>query len=259
MRTASPSSGPAGHSVPRELVVAAKESSGPAREELIEAFLPRLRYLARRYRHVGGISQEELIQEGVAGLLAALARYDDTRENCFWTYAAWWVRSAMQSIVSELRGPVVLSDRALRRYASIERARRERLLLHGTEATLTELARDADLREDDVWRLQAASAPARGLDEPFPGGVGPSRPLLDTLADPAAQDPYDEVLYASATSEVPRLRAELSEREDLVVRGRFGFDGPEQPLSEIARSLGVTPERVRQIERDALRKMREAA
>jgi DNA-directed RNA polymerase sigma subunit (sigma70/sigma32) len=165
----------------------------------------------------------------------------------------------MQGVVSELRGPIVLSDRALRRHASIERARREQLVLHGTDATLTELALETDLREEDVWKLRAAAAPASALDESFPGADGPSRPLIDTLADPAAQDPYDDVLDAGPTSEVPRLRAELNEREDLVVRGRFGFDGPEQPLREIARALGVTPERVRQIEREALRKMREAA
>lgn len=244
----------------RELVLAAKASPGRAREQLIETFLPRIRHVARNYRRVSSVQHQELMQEGVAGLLTALARYDESRENCFWTYAAWWVRAAMQSVVAELRGPVVLSDRASRLYARLERARNERLRRYGRDATPAELAADTDLGTDEVVRLRGAASPAYCLDQPVIHRAGASELLfVDLLADPAAQDAYEAVLHTIETSDVPRLRAELTEREDFVVSGRFGFDGPEQPLRVIAGRLGLSPESVRQIERDALRKMREAA
>jgi RNA polymerase sigma factor (sigma-70 family) len=242
-----------------DLVLAAQASPGRAREELIDALLPRIRYHARRYRYVRGVNHEELMQEGIAGLLAALERYDASRENCFWTYAAWWVRGAMQGVVSELRGPVVLSDRAARRHARIERAHQERLRRDGREARLTDLARDTDLHEEEVWRLRGATSPSRALDEPFSSDEGLQIKFIDTLVDPTAHEAYDEVLAEMSSTDIPRLRAELTDREDLVVRGRYGLDGPPRPLREIAVSLGISAERVRQIERDALRKMREAA
>ena len=243
----------------RDLVLAAKAGPGRAREQLVKAFLPHIRFQARRYRNVTAVQHEELIQEGIAGLLAALQRYDEQRQNCFWTYASWWVRGAMQGVVSELRGPVVLSDRAARRQARIDRARHETLRLSGREATTAELAREADVSEQDVWSLRAATGPARGLDEPIASRDGVPASFADVLADPTAHEAFDDVLDAIASRDLPRLRAVLSDREDLVVRGRYGFDGPSRPLREIARSLGVSPERVRQIERAALRKMREAA
>jgi RNA polymerase primary sigma factor len=243
----------------RDLVLAAKAGPGRAREQLIEAFLPHIRFHARRYRNVTAVQHDELMQEGIAGLLTALQRYDEHRENCFWTYASWWVRGAMQGVVSELGGPVVLSDRAARRQARIDRERHENLRLCGREATAAELAREADVSEEDVWSLRAATGPARGLDEPISSRDGVLANFADILADPTAHEAFDDVLDAIASSDVPRLRAALSDREDRVVRGRYGFDGPAQPLREIARSLGVSLERVRQIERVALRKMREAA
>jgi RNA polymerase primary sigma factor/RNA polymerase nonessential primary-like sigma factor len=140
------------------------------------------------------------MQEGIAGLLVALERYDDGRENCFWTYAAWWVRGAMQNLVSELRGPVVLSDRALRRQARIERSRSERLREHGREATVSELAVDNDLCEEEVSRLRGAARPARSLDEPLPFGDGVVVSFGDTLADPTAHEAYDDLLLGDRRS-----------------------------------------------------------
>ena len=86
----------------RELVLAAKECRGEARGALIEAFTPLIGNVARGYRGASGVGRAELMQEGVVGLLRALERYDPELETPFWAYASWWVRQAMQQLVSEL-------------------------------------------------------------------------------------------------------------------------------------------------------------
>jgi RNA polymerase sigma factor (sigma-70 family) len=95
----------------RELVVAAKECRGEARGALLEAFTPLIGSVARGYRGASGVGRAELMQEGVVGLLRALERYDPELETPFWAYASWWVRQAMQQLVSELSRPVVVPDR----------------------------------------------------------------------------------------------------------------------------------------------------
>ena len=103
----------------RELVVAAKESRGEARDALLEACTPLIASVARGCRGASGVGREELMQEGVVGLLRALERYDPELETPFWAYASWWVRQAMRQLVSELSRPVVVADRAARQLACV--------------------------------------------------------------------------------------------------------------------------------------------
>src|SRR4051812_36431491 len=117
----------------RELVAAAQSGEARARARLVEAFTPLIASVARVYRDSPRIDRVELLQEGVIGLLRALERYDASRGTPFWAYAAWWVRQAMQQLVAELTGPVVLSDRALRRLSRIKDAHRRAMLDGGRE------------------------------------------------------------------------------------------------------------------------------
>jgi RNA polymerase primary sigma factor len=89
----------------RELLLAAKECRGEARGALIAAFTPQIGHLARGYGGASGVGRPQLMQEGVVGLLRALERYDPELGTPFWAYASWWVRQAMQQLVSELSGP----------------------------------------------------------------------------------------------------------------------------------------------------------
>src|SRR5690348_12055713 len=89
------------------LVLAAQRGGADERSELVESFLPLIASIARGYRRSTRISRDELMQEGVVGLLRALERYEPGRGVSFWAYAAWWVRQAMQDVVSELSGPLV--------------------------------------------------------------------------------------------------------------------------------------------------------
>jgi RNA polymerase sigma factor (sigma-70 family) len=97
---------------------AAKECRGEARGALIEAFTPLIGHVARGYGGASGVGRAELMQQGVVGLLRALERYDPDLGTPFWAYASWWVRQAMQQLVSESR-PVVVPDRAARQLACV--------------------------------------------------------------------------------------------------------------------------------------------
>jgi RNA polymerase sigma factor (sigma-70 family) len=237
-----------------ELVLAAKRDRG-RREELIDAFRPLIGGVARMYHRPGVLDREELMQQGIVGLLDALERYDPSFGTPFWAYACWWVRQAMQQMVSQLTGPVVLSDRAQRALSRLGAARSAYLQEHRREPTRDELAAVTKLDETHVESLMAARGRPRALDEPIGDGDG-GFCLGDMLADPGAEDEFDCIPHRTAADGLGELLARLNERERHVVRGRFGLDGQERTLRELAGDLGVSAERVRQIEQRALDTMR---
>jgi RNA polymerase sigma factor (sigma-70 family) len=240
------------------LVAAAQAGDAAARARLVEAFLPRIGAVARTYRH-GRVQRTELLQEGVVGLLRALERYDPALGTPFWAYAAWWVRQAMQQLVAELTRPVVLSDRALRHLARVRDAQHDALRRTGREPSRDELAERTGLSAGQLDDLLATERPARSLDEPVPGDEGTVGSFGDLLVDPLAEDAYERVLDELEATALRDLLLGLSDRERDVLRARFGLDAPEQSLRDIGARLGLSAERVRQIERRALGKLAGAA
>jgi len=244
----------------RALVEAAQAGDASARAQLVEAYMPLVSSMARTYR-AGRIQRLELLQEGAVGLLRALERYEPERGVPFWGYAAWWVRQAMQQLVSELTRPVVLSDRALRHLARLKAAHQDAVQHTGREPGRAELAERSGLTLEQVDALLATEGPPRSLDEPAstPDG-GDVGTFGDLLADPLAEDEYERVLAAIEIEELHALLAGLSDRERQVLRARFGLDGEgERSLREVGEQLGLTGERVRQIERRALGKLASGA
>jgi RNA polymerase sigma factor (sigma-70 family) len=238
----------------RALVTAALAGDAAARGRLVDAFMPLIASVARVYRDSAHVDRRELLQEGVVGLLRALERFDPDRGTPFWAYASAWVRQAMQQLVAELTRPVVLSDRALRHLARVKDAHRAALTSSGREPSRDELAATSGLTGDQVDALLAAERPVRSLAEPLEGG-GEVGTFGDLLADPLAEGEYERVLEAIEIEELLALLAGLSERERTILRARYGLDGEEQSLRDLAAALGVSAERVRQIERRALGKL----
>jgi len=213
--------------------------------------------VARLYRGTQAVSREELIQDGVVGLLRAVDRYDATLGTPFWAYASWWVRQAMQQLVSELSRPVVLSDRAVRQLARVRNAERERLQSRGRVPTLGEIEADTGLTRSQIQHVTAAARAPRALDEPI-GGDESGSTFGDLLRDPRAEDAYERVPTRAEIGNLGPLLQRLDSRERMIVRGRFGLDGQQRTLRQLAASLGVSAERVRQLQQRALDKMREA-
>lgn len=223
-------------------------------ERLIELFRPSIGGLARPYRGTPGVGHAELMQQGVVGLLHALSRYDPETGVPFWAYASWWVRQALQQLVAELSRPVVLSDRALRQLARIKQVERDYGQRAHRQPSASTLAVETGVPSRQIDRLRAADRAAAGFDEPVGGAGGVT--VAEQLADPDSQDLDGLVAYALAAQELPGLIATLTEREQVVVRARFGFDGCESTLAELGKRLELSAERVRQLEQAALVKLR---
>jgi RNA polymerase sigma factor (sigma-70 family) len=164
----------------------------------------------------------------------------------------------MQQLVSELTRPVVLSDRAARQLARVKEAQRHHLQVHGREATIDQVVAATRMTRAQVEHLMVAERHPRALDEPVNGEQGMLGSFGDLLADPGAEEEYERVPRRMDVEALPQLLETLTERERTVVTGRFGLDGQERTLREIGDRLGVSAERVRQIEQRALERLREA-
>jgi RNA polymerase sigma factor (sigma-70 family) len=242
--------------VERRLVAAAQRGDPRARERLVEAFMPRIASLARLYRVSSIVERQELLQEGVAGLLAALETYDPERGTPFWAYARHHVHRAMRRLVSELARPVVLSDRALRNLGKLREAERRITAERHREPSPDELAALTSLPRERVDELLRADRAPRSTEEPLSSRGMPVGRLEDQLADPRAEEAYERLLDEIEGQELAALLSGLAERERMILRARYG---DEQSPAEIAERLGLSPDRVEQIERRALHKLAAAA
>lgn len=238
------------------MVVAAERGDRAARRQLVDSHLPAIAGVARRFERGGGVQHAELMQEGVAGLLFAARRYDPRMETPFWAYASFWVRKAMQEMVAAMTRPVALSDHAVRALALVRAARREHLEVHAVEPTTAQLECATGLTAAQLENLLATQRRPLSFEESLASDAGTSATLGDLVTDPDAESAYEQVLDEM---QVLDFAGRLDDRERAVLWSHYGL-GQRTPetLSTIGAELGLTAERVRQIEADALEKLRAA-
>ena len=239
-------------------MVAAEAGDTEACRRLVELFLPAIVALARQYDRGSRVEREELVQEGVAGLLFAARRYDPGLNTPFWAYASFWVRKAMQELVAELTRPVVLSDRAVRMLAELRAARRAHVQSHSREPTNVELSSVTGLTLAQIDSLAATDRVPRAFEETVGTDEEVTTTVGELIVDPVAERAYEQVLDKIEIHEVRGLADQLKERERAVLLAHYGLGQTAQTLSQIGAGLGLTAERARQIELDALKKLRAA-
>jgi RNA polymerase primary sigma factor len=227
------------------------------RERLVESHLPRIASLARRFLS-RDVDLADLMQEGFLALLEAQGRYEPDRGVPFWAYAAPWVHGAISCFAHEQRRAVRLPAAAQVELRLLRDASQQLARVNGRNPSLSTVAREVGVPAERAGRILAAGLSPRSLQEPF-GPDGDGAAAIDAVPDPSAEGPFDRVVERAGDCASGPLMRVLSPREREVIARRFGLAGPEETLAVIGRRLGVTRERVRQIEARALDKLRQAA
>ncbi|MCO4748301.1 MAG: sigma-70 family RNA polymerase sigma factor [Proteobacteria bacterium] len=204
------------------------------------------------------MDEADLVQEGYIGLLRAAKRFDPDREIRFSTYARWWVRAQMTRAIDHTGRPVRLPGCAVEQTRNLRKAIK-RFDTQGMEYSIADLAFEVGIDEKRAEFLLSQGQTV-SLDQPMEDGDRP-RPLQHFLADPDALNPDDETIHVQELRRMmTALDSVLTERHRHVLTRRYGLeDSTFRTLSEVGASMSLSRERVRQIEREALMRLREHA
>jgi RNA polymerase primary sigma factor len=208
--------------------------------------------IAKRYQRQG-ITLGDLIQDGIIGLNRAAEKFDWRKGFKFSTYATWWVRQACQRAVANQSRTIRVPTHVHERRVKLGRARKRLELELERAPTAEELAKATGLDLQHVEEALDVAEVSASLNQTI-GSEGDGE-LGDLFADPSAEDPAEEAGEAVRRHEVREALKGLPERERRILELRFGFDGQQMALEAIGKELGITRERVRQLEGEALAKL----